>query len=95
MKQYYVYLLASKKEGVLYVGVTSDLIKRAYEHREGAAQGFTRQYFVKKLVYFEIYEDVREAIRREKQMKKWRRAWKVELIEKQNPHWKDLYDTLF
>ncbi len=91
MKQYYVYILASKKYGVPYIGVTSDLLKRGYQHKEAVVDGFTKQYFVKRLVYFEIHEDVEQAILREKQMKKWRREWKVELIEKENPEWRDLY----
>ena len=94
MKNYYVYILASKKEGVLYIGVTSDLIKRIYEHKQSAVDGFSKQYWVKRLVYFEIHSEVEQAITREKQIKKWRRAWKIELIKKQNPYWNDLYEEI-
>jgi putative endonuclease len=91
MKDYYVYILASKKDGVLYIGVTSDLIKRIFEHKQGFVSSFTKKYHVKDLVYYEITQDVYSAITREKQLKHWRRAWKIELIEKMNPEWKDLY----
>ncbi|RJP70259.1 MAG: GIY-YIG nuclease family protein [Ignavibacteriales bacterium] len=91
MKQYYVYILASKKNGTLYIGITNDLMRRVYEHREGLIDGFTKKYNVKNLVYFEIISNVTEAIKREKAMKKWLRKWKIELIEKSNPEWKDLY----
>lgn len=94
MKQYYVYVLASKKDGVLYIGVTSNLIKRVWEHKEGVFEGFTEKYWVKKLVYYEIYDDPENAIMREKQIKKWNRSWKVELIEKENPNWNDLYEEI-
>jgi putative endonuclease len=78
----------------LYTGVTSDLIKRVYEHKTGLAEGFARKYNVHYLVYFELHEDMNAAITREKQIKKWNRAWKLELIEKGNPEWKDLYDEI-
>jgi putative endonuclease len=91
---YYVYLMASKRNGTLYVGVTNDLVRRVYEHREGQADGFTKKYAVKILVYFEAFEGVREAIQRERNLKHWRRAWKIDLIERGNPQWKDLYDTI-
>jgi putative endonuclease len=91
---YYTYLLASKKNGTLYCGVTSDLIKRVWEHKEELADGFTKRYGVKTLVWFEVHEDVNEAIKREKQIKEWQRKWKLELIEKTNPHWRDLYEDL-
>ncbi len=94
MKQYYVYILASKKNGTLYIGVTNDLVRRVYEHREGLIDGFTKKYNVKNLVYFEIIRNVTEAIKREKAMKKWLRKWKIELIEKSNPEWKDLYPEI-
>jgi putative endonuclease len=84
----YVYILASRKNGTLYIGVTNDLVRRAYEHRQGATEGFTRQYAVKRLVYFETYDDVRIALQREKTLKHWLRAWKVALIEKTNPEWR-------
>ena len=90
-KNYYVYLLASGRYGTLYIGVTSDLIKRAWQHREALAEGFTQKYSVKQLVWYEIHNDVHAAITREKQIKKWHRAWKIELIQEQNPLWRDLY----
>ena len=92
--QYYVYILASKKNGTLYVGVTSNLIKRVYEHKNDFAEGFTRKYSVHDLVYFETTESIESAILREKQLKKWNRAWKINLIEKSNPAWQDLYSEL-
>jgi putative endonuclease len=88
---YYVYLLASKKHGTLYLGVTNDIVRRVYEHKTKAAPGFTTRYEVDKLVWFEIYDDVITAIEREKELKKWRRDWKIRLIEEQNPGWVDLY----
>lgn len=90
----YVYILASKKNGTLYVGVTSDLIKRVYEHRNELVDGFTKKHKVHLLVYFEQFEDIEYAIRREKQIKHWRRDWKLETIEENNPKWEDLYDGL-
>jgi len=89
-----VYILASKRNGTLYTGVTSDLVKRVYEHKNGLADGFTKKYNVHHLVYFELHEDMNAAITREKQIKKWNRVWKLELIEKGNPLWKDLYDEI-
>jgi putative endonuclease len=88
---YYVYLLASKKHGTLYLGVTNDIARRVYEHRTKATGGFTARYDVNKLVWFEIYDDAMTAIAREKELKKWRRDWKIRLIEEQNPGWVDLY----
>ena len=88
----YVYILASECYGTLYVGVTSDLVKRIWQHREGLADGFTKKYKVKRLVWFETHGDIIEAITREKQLKKWARAWKVTLIQEANPDWRDLYD---
>lgn len=90
-KQYYVYILASRRNGTLYVGVTSDLIKRVYQHKNGLTDGFTGRYRVHDLVHYEVTEDVLSAINREKQIKKWNRAWKISLIEKVNPQWRDLY----
>lgn len=90
MKQYYVYILASKKDGVLYIGVASDLSRRIGEHRSHAAPGFTSKYFVHKLVYYECYDNPTDAIRREKNMKAWKRDWKIELINNSNPDWQDL-----
>jgi putative endonuclease len=94
MKQFYVYIMASQRNGTLYTGVTSNLIQRVWQHREGLVDGFTKRYGVKKLVYFEIHETAERAITREKQIKKWDRAWKVEMIEKDNPQWKDLYEFI-
>ena len=94
MKQSYVYILASRKNGTLYVGVTSDLIKRIYEHKQNIINGFTKKYSVHTLVYYEIHDDVREAITREKQIKKWNRSWKLRLIEEKNPEWRDLYNEM-
>jgi putative endonuclease len=88
---YYVYLLASKKHGTLYLGVTNDIVRRGYEHRTKAVGGFTKRYGVDKLVWFEVYDDAITAITREKELKKWRRDWKIRLIEEQNPGWVDLY----
>jgi putative endonuclease len=93
-RQYYVYLLASKRDGTLYIGVTSDLVKRVYEHKNNLVDGFTKKYHVHKLVYYEVTDDINGAIIREKQIKKWKRAWKIELIEKNNPDWRDLYFEL-
>ena len=89
-----VYILASEKNGTLYIGVTSNLPKRAWEHRESVVDGFSRTYGVKRLVYSEFHETMEAAITREKQLKKWNRAWKIELIERDNPDWLDLYDDL-
>jgi putative endonuclease len=93
-KQPCVYILASKRNGTLYVGVTSDLVKRIWEHRNDAAEGFTKKYGVHGLVYFEQCEDMMAAITREKQIKKWNRAWKIELIESFNPEWRDLWEEI-
>ncbi|MBA7534953.1 hypothetical protein ES705_27203 [subsurface metagenome] len=92
--RYYVYILASKRNGTLYIGVTSNLIKRIYEHKNNLIEGFTKKYNIHNLVYYEITEDVNSAITREKQLKIWKRNWKIELIEKNNPGWKDLYFEL-
>jgi putative endonuclease len=89
--QYYVYILASRKKGTLYIGVTSDLVKRIYEHKHDLVEGFTRKYKVHNLVYFEITKSIESAIIREKTLKKWNREWKIRLIEKCNPEWHDLY----
>ena len=94
MKFYYVYILASKKNGTLYIGITSDLIKRIYQHKSEQIQGFTQKYAVHKLVYWEQTTDVLSAISREKRLKNWKRKWKIELIEKENPLWEDLYYRL-
>ena len=91
---YFLYLLASKPHGVLYLGVTSDLPRRIEQHRQGYFSGFTKKYNVHTLVWFEEHTDIREAIRREKAVKRWRRAWKIALIEKSNPDWRDLWDEV-
>jgi putative endonuclease len=93
-KQPAVYILASKRNGTLYVGVTSNLQKRAWEHKNELIEGFTKKYGVHLLIYYELYDDMVSAITREKQIKKWNRAWKLELIEKQNPDWKDLWKEI-
>ena len=93
-KQYFVYILASKIGGTLYIGVTNDLIRRVYEHRTGAAEGFTKRYCVCRLLYFEQFGDIENAISREKQLKKWNRDWKIRLIEEHNPNWDDLFLAL-
>ena len=87
-------MLASQRNGTLYIGVTSDLIKRVWEHKQDFVDGFTRQYGVHDLVWYELHEDMLAAISREKALKEWKRAWKLELIEKMNPEWKDLYEDL-
>ena len=91
---YYVYILASKKNGTLYIGVTNNLTRRVYEHRKNSNTGFTKQYGVHHLVYYEQYEDVNQAILREKQMKRWKRYWKIKQINKLNPSWGDLFDFI-
>ena len=94
MKHYYVYMLASAKNGTLYVGVTSDLVGRIWQHREGHFGGFTRKYGVARLVWFSVHEEVHAAIGEEKKLKRWRRDWKKDLIERDNPHWEDFYPSL-
>ena len=91
MKTYYVYILASKRNGTLYTGVTNSLIRRVEEHKAYAISGFTKKYKVHTLVYYESFDDIRQAIWREKCIKKWKRQWKINLIEELNPEWKDLY----
>lgn len=91
---YWVYILASKPRGTLYVGVTNDLLRRISEHREGAVPGFTKDYNIKMLVYFEEHPDVEQAIAREKKLKRWARAWKIELIRTRNPDWDDLFGDI-
>ena len=91
---YYVYILASARNGTLYVGVTNDLIRRAYEHRNNLVKVFTAKYRVHSLVYYEVHDDIAAAIAREKRLKRWRRAWKIELIERQNESWQDLWPTI-
>ncbi len=93
-KEYFVYILASRKNGTLYIGVTNDLLKRVYQHKEGVIPGFTKKYNVHNLVYYEKYSDIYSAIERERRMKKWHRQWKINLITSMNPAWNDLYDSL-
>lgn len=88
--QYYIYLLASKKDGVLYIGVTNNLERRVLEHKNKINQGFTSKYHINKLVYFEVFDSIEEAILREKRLKKWKREWKINLIRDKNPDWIDL-----
>jgi putative endonuclease len=90
----YVYLLASRKQGTLYLGVTNDLVRRTAQHQGGVLPGFTKRYSVNRLVWYETYDAPREAITREKEIKKWRRAWKIALIEKENPDWRDLFPEI-
>jgi putative endonuclease len=91
----YVYFMANRKNGKIYTGVTSDLLKRVYEHREGLVPGFTKRYRCKHLVWFEAFDDIQQARHRELQIKEWKRAWKVKRIEEQNLDWNDLYPSLF
>jgi putative endonuclease len=91
---FWVYILASRRNGTLYIGMTDDLVRRAWEHRTGAVRGFTRQYGIKMLVWFEQHETRESALQRERQLKKWNRAWKLQLIERFNPSWNDLADEL-
>jgi len=94
-KQFYVYILCSKRNGTLYIGVTSDLIKRIYEHKNDLVDGFTKKYGIHRLVWYETHDSAESAITREKQMKKWKRAWKLKLIEQNNPKWNDLYANIY
>jgi putative endonuclease len=94
MKRPCVYILASRRNGTLYVGVTAEIVSRVWDHRSGAVDGFTKTYGVHLLVYVEFHETMAEAILREKQIKEWRRTWKIELIERANPQWRDLYDDM-
>lgn len=91
---YYVYILASKPNGTLYIGVTNDIVRRTYQHREGVTDGFTKRYGVKRLVHVETHDRAEQAIQREKNLKLWRRDWKVALIERDNPLWEDLYERV-
>lgn len=90
----YVYILASRRNGTLYVGSAFDLIKRVWQHREGVGSRFTAKYGVDKLVYFEVFDELSEALRRERRLKRYLRKWKIELIEKANPEWRDLFDEV-
>ena len=89
-----VYILASKRNGTLYIGVTSDLVKRIWEHKNNVVEGFTKRYGIHTLVWYELHESMQSAIEREKKLKEWKRAWKLELIEASNPNWHDLYETI-
>ena len=91
---YYVYILASKRNGTLYIGVTNNLIRRIYEHKNDMTEGFTKKYRIHRLVYYEEFNNVNDAITREKRMKKWKRSWKIELIKSVNYEWRDLYGEL-
>ena len=91
---YFVYILASKPQGTLYIGVTNDIYRRMIEHREGKGGSFTRKYKVNKLMWFEPFTDIHVAIQREKSLKLWPRAWKINLIERDNPHWQDLFQAM-
>jgi putative endonuclease len=93
-RYYWVYILASKLGGTLYIGVTNDLVRRAFEHRNRIVPGFTKQHEIHRLVYFEHHTDIEAAVRREKRLKKWKRAWKIRLIEELNPNWDDLYPQI-
>ena len=95
MKAYAVYILASGKNGTLYIGITGDLEHRVWEHKQGKIKGFTQKYKVNKLVYYELYPSAEEAITREKNLKKWNRIWKLRIIEEKNPFWEDLYNIEF
>ena len=93
-KKGYLYILASRRNGTLYIGVTSDLVKRIEEHKQKLVDGFTKKYGITTLVYFETFEDIRDAIIRERQIKEWKRKWKTELIQSVNPYWRDLYEDI-
>ena len=93
-KKGYVYILASTRNGTLYVGVTSDLAKRVEEHRQKLVHGFTKKYEISMLVYYEFFEDIRDAVIRERQIKEWKRKWKTELIQSVNPYWRDLHEDI-
>ena len=95
MQAGYVYIMANRRNGTIYIGVTSDLIGRVYQHREGLVDGFTKRYGCRQLMYFEVFDDLQDARLRELQMKEWKRSWKVRLIEENNLEWADLYPTLF
>lgn len=95
MKRFYVYILTNKRNGTIYIGVTNNLPRRLDEHRSGFVEGFTKKYGLQRLVYYEVVDEAEVAIKREKQLKKWNRAWKISLIEKLNPEWRDLSVDLF
>ena len=91
---YYVYIIASRRDGAIYIGVTNNIVRRVYEHRAKAVPGFTSKYNITRRVWFEVYDDPISAVTREKELKKWKRSWKVQLIEKDNPQWNDLYESI-
>lgn len=93
-KKFYVYIMAKARNSTFYVGVTSDLAKRVWEHKNGVTDGFTNQYDIKNLVYYEVFDDPERAIKREKRLKKWNRTWKMRVIEEMNPDWDDLYEKI-
>lgn len=93
-KKFYVYILAKARNSTFYVGMTSDLPRRIWEHKNNVADGFTKKYGIKNLVYYEVFNDAEQAIKREKRLKKWDRAWKMKVIEEQNPDWQDLYENI-
>ena len=93
-RTYFVYILASKRNGTLYIGVTNDLARRVWEHREGMIDGFTKKYGVNRLVHYETFSDIHDAIHRETRLKKWNRQWKIDLIQKENVEWQDLYQSV-
>ena len=93
-KTAYVYMLANKRGGILYIGVTSDIVRRVWEHKNGLIEGFTKRYGLKMLVWMEVHDSIESAIRREKSLKDWHRRWKIELIERENPAWRDLYSEI-
>jgi putative endonuclease len=91
---YYVYLITNKPYGTLYTGVTNNLVRRIYEHRNGLAEGFSKQHELDRLIWYEVHQDIIPAIKREKSIKKWRRDWKINLVQKVNANWDDLYDSI-
>jgi putative endonuclease len=93
-KRFYIYILANRPRGSIYIGMTNDLVRRVWQHKEGQANGFTKRYWIKRLVYFEAHATAENAIEREKRLKRWRRAWKDDLVECANPMWRDLYDDI-
>ncbi len=93
-QNFFVYILTNKRNGTLYIGVTNDIKRRVYEHKKGLVEGFTKIYSLKDLVYLEVHNDIESAITREKQLKKWKRLWKLRIIEEKNPDWRDLYEGL-
>ena len=94
-KTYYVYILASKRNGTIYIGVTNNLAERVWQHREGLSPGFTKKHGVTRLVYYEVFEDIHAAIARETRLKKYKREWKINLIQQENVYWRDLYETFY